>query len=226
VIEVYTDIETVEAQDERVRRYVTDKVPQCDDLDEMLRLEREALDKTAFDSALGEIVCISAAINDGEPKVWLRALGESERDLLLAYRADVVTIQTKARSRVQFVGHNVIDFDRPFIFHRALVHGIEMPETFHSDLKPWEVAIGVADWFDTMKFWCGKRGHISLDKMCLALGLPGKGDVDGSKVGDLMRAGKHETVGLYCADDVRKVRAVRKRLKTFAHPLMTVGGAR
>ena len=30
----------------------------------------------------------------------------------------------------------------------GIVHGIEMPETFHSDLKPWDIAAGTAVRFE------------------------------------------------------------------------------
>lgn len=56
------------------------------------------------------------------------------------------------------------------------------------------------------------RGTISLDDLCCALGLPGKGDVTGADVGRLMREGKHAEVAAYCADDVRKARSVFRRM--------------
>ena len=57
---------------------------------------------------------------------------------------------------------------------------------------------------------CGNR--ISLDKLCKALGLPGKGEIDGSKVWDYVRDGRIAEVADYCADDVRKVWAVYQRM--------------
>ena len=63
--------------------------------------------------------------------------------------------------------------------------------------------------------WAGVGNRVSLDKLCKALGLPGKGEIDGSKVWDYVRDGRIAEVADYCADDVRKVWAVYRRM-TFA----------
>jgi hypothetical protein len=46
----------------------------------------------------------------------------------------------------------------------------------------------------------------------LAFGLPGKGGVDGSMVAGMVRAGRIDEVAAYCADDVRRVRAIYQRM--------------
>lgn len=213
------DIETIESQDERVREHVRAKVKALDDFDAMVEAERVALDKTALNAAFGEIASIAVAIDDREPKTWSRSLRESERELLLDFRSDIVKaldVAARQKDGPVLVGHNVVDFDRPFIRQRGLVHGIKMPWIFTREVKPWEtMGLGDHDFVrDTMRMWLGThRGAISLDDLCAALGLPGKGDTTGADVGRLMREGKHKQVAIYNADDVRKTRAVDRRLR-------------
>ena len=64
-----------------------------------------------------------------------------------------------------------------------------------------------------MPAWAGAGNRISLDKLCKALGLPGKADdIDGSKVWDFVKAGRIAEVAEYCKDDVRKARACHERI--------------
>jgi predicted PolB exonuclease-like 3'-5' exonuclease len=46
------------------------------------------------------------------------------------------------------------------------------------------------------------RDYVSLDAACKLFGLPGKGDMDGSKVFKYWQAGKNEEIGMYGAGDV------------------------
>jgi predicted PolB exonuclease-like 3'-5' exonuclease len=54
------------------------------------------------------------------------------------------------------------------------------------------------------------------------LGIPGKGDMDGSKVWPMFQAGQHKEIASYCMDDVRRTREMHKRMTfaTFAAPAL------
>jgi predicted PolB exonuclease-like 3'-5' exonuclease len=95
------------------------------------------------------------------------------------------------------------------IRQRAIVLGVALPRVYSSiDVKPWE-----SRWRCTMAMWTDSRtGRVSLDDLCLAFGLPGKGGVDGSMVAGMVRSGRLEEVAAYCADDVRRVRAIYQRM--------------
>ena len=68
--------------------------------------------------------------------------------------------------------------------------------------------------FDTMTAWAGARGTISLDNLCAALGIPGKGDgFDGSQVAQAWADGRHDEIAQYCRDDVQRVRAVWQKFQ-------------
>jgi predicted PolB exonuclease-like 3'-5' exonuclease len=87
-----------------------------------------------------------------------------------------------------------------------VILGIQIPPQIPRDPKPWDKSM-----FDTMTAWAGARGTISMDRLCEALGLPGKGDFDGSMVAEAWANGEHETIIEYCKRDVEAVRAIHRR---------------
>ncbi len=173
--------------------------------------------KTGLDGSYGQIACVSFAYLDGEPiNIWHKdcLAPDGERRLLDALDEMLVrTIPLRMAAVSQVVGHNVSSFDLRFIVQRCIVNGIRPHPAIlrAAQAKPWETDRV----FDTMVQWAGVGGKIKLDKLCKALGLPGKGDMDGSKVWDYVKAGRIAEVADYCADDVRKVRQVWERM-TFA----------
>ncbi len=112
------------------------------------------------------------------------------------------------RNTKTIVGHNVVNFDIRFLWKRAIILGIKMPGWFPRDPKPWDSAV-----FDTMTAFAGARDTISLDRLCRALGIPGKDDIDGSMISDLYDKGEYETIANYCKADVERTRAVHKRMQ-------------
>lgn len=109
----------------------------------------------------------------------------------------------------ELVGHNILNFDLPFIFQRCLVHGIAVKPFV--DLGEYRVR-GV---FDTMHhWWLGARRNVSLDDVAWALGIESsKTDtVEGSKVFDLHQAGNLAAIREYNLNDVRVTRQVYERM--------------
>ena len=173
--------------------------------------------KTSFDGAYGQIAVVSFAIDGGEPvKVYRddwQAPG-AETGLLEELRDTMhERLNPKTELAAQIIGHNVSAFDLRFLVQRSIILGVKPHPVLAraAACKPWETDRV----FDTMVQWAGVGNRISLDKLCKALGLPGKGEIDGSKVWDYVRDGRIAEVADYCADDVRKVWAVYQRM-TFA----------
>jgi hypothetical protein len=109
----------------------------------------------------------------------------------------------------ELVGHNIINFDLPFIFQRCLVHCISAKPLV--DLRDYNVR-GV---FDTMHhWWLGARRTVSLDDIAWALGIESSktAEVEGSKVFDLYQAGKLAEIRQYNLNDVRVTRKVYERM--------------
>ncbi len=174
--------------------------------------------KTSFDGALGHICVIAAAIDDEAPIAFYspdQAADYAEADVLrqyFAYLSDHYSASVNRKPR--FVGHNITGFDLRFMFQRAVVLGIKPPPFIPFHAKPWDDVI-----FDTMTYFAGVGKSIKLDKLCKALGLPGKSSMDGSKVYDAYLEGRIEDIAIYCRDeDVVQTRLVYKRLQFLAVP--------
>lgn len=109
----------------------------------------------------------------------------------------------------ELVGHNILNFDLPFIFQRCLINGIQVRPFV--DLSEFHVR-GV---FDTMhRWWLGAKRHVSLDDIAWALGIESSktAEVEGSKVFDLYQAGKLAEIREYNLNDVRVTRKVYERM--------------
>lgn len=105
-------------------------------------------------------------------------------------------------------------FDVRYIWQRAIILGVPVPAWWPHDAKPWDT--NRID--DTMLLWAGQGGRIGLDRLCRALGIEGKGDMDGSKVWDAVQQGRIGDVIDYCDDDVRRLRAVHRRIRGIETP--------
>lgn len=231
---LYVDIETIPAQREDVRAFFAEKIgaetqakladvkapSNYKDPDKIAEYIRNATDalltgeeaaidgevaKTSFDGSFGQIVCICWAWNDGpiEAAYATDLLIDSERRVLREFFSAVHAGPT----RLRIVGHNVAAFDLSFLRQRAIINGIMPPIAIPFDAKPWDEAI-----FDTMLKWGGMKPGGSMDKLCLALGIPGKGGISGADVWPMAQAGKFAEIAEYCKGDVERTRAIHKRM--------------
>lgn len=167
--------------------------------------------KEALDGAKGELWSIAWSVDGEMNQIDRGPIGEleSEKDLLCRFNEMLEVQLTNDRShnvqQANFIGHNVV-FDIKFILHRSIILGVkpvcELPfDGYHG-----------RDYYCTSKAWAGIRDRISLDNLCKALGLSGKGDIDGSKVWDALKDGRHKEVAEYNIDDVQKVIDAHKKL--------------
>lgn len=166
----------------------------------------EAIDKTALNGAYGHICCFGFAVDDGDVSSlsWPLNVGSEERAIRGFF--DIVGEAIGNRFPT-IVGHNVAEFDIRFIWQRCIVLGIRVPAWLPRDPKPWGNEV-----VDTMAAWAGARNTISMDNLCFALGVPGKGDIDGSMIGKLFDDGRHKEIAAYCRDDVERTRAIHKKM--------------
>jgi len=163
----------------------------------------EAIAKTSFDPAHGHICTISWAIDGEEPDTAHAETVDAERDVLAAFFGAI-----RPNHRYTFVGHYIGGFDLRFILCRAVVLGVKIPQAIPRDPKPWDKTL-----FDTMTAWAGARGTVSMDRLCEALGIPGKGDFSGADVAEAWANGEHQKIADYCTDDARRTRAIWDRFQ-------------
>lgn len=167
-------------------------------------LVKEAVARTSFNGALGS-VCVIGWAWDDEPARSATIEKVSEATM---FRAWVQLAGADADFGPKIVvGHNVT-FDIRFLWQRAIVLGVQMPSWFPRDPKPWG-----RDTFDTMTAFAGVKDTISLDKLCKALGIPGKDDFDGSMVADAWAAGEFDRISEYCRQDVERVRLIHRKMQ-------------
>jgi predicted PolB exonuclease-like 3'-5' exonuclease len=159
----------------------------------------KALSATALNAAFGEIASIAVATDLKNPKAYVRRNDSIDDELRLIN--EFFDDFRKIPAGFTLVGHNVYGFDRKFIHQRAMIHGLKAPQIFTRELKPWELS-GVIG--DTMMMWNNYQlgNNISLDDLCTAFGLRGKGSVCGSDVGELFRSGMYKEIADYNIDDV------------------------
>lgn len=174
---------------------------------------KELVAKTSFDGLYGRIACISWAFDDGEV-VATKATDTEAQAIQALY--DAVTAYTEiayhgghTNTSLTVVGHNVAGFDLPFLKHRSIILSIKPDASIRRAMsaKPWDKEIA-----DTMLMWSSdSQKRVSMDKLCKALGIPGKGDFDGSQVADTWPADPSKVID-YCKADVERTRSIYKRL--------------
>lgn len=131
-----------------------------------------------------------------EGPVRLTCLGHGDERSALDAFAKLLTPGT------QLVTWNGRCFDLPVIIARCLKHRVPLPEYFRGRGYRYRFSEeGHLDLKDQLSDYDSFRTG-GLDTWAKLVGLPGKGDVDGSKVAELWAAGEHERVRRYCLDDV------------------------
>ena len=159
----------------------------------------DAIHSTGLDGSYGRITCIGYAFDDEPVQTVGTHLQMTEHTILADFAADI-----NSRKITKIVGHNIIDFDMEFLKKRAIIHGVKIELPFLASKYD-------SVFFDTMTKWSAQK-RIKMDKLARVLGIEGKGDVDGSMVWDMYQRGEHQAIADYCADDVRMVREIYKRM--------------
>ena len=176
--------------------------------------------RAAILAEFAKVVCISFGYFKKENSAGGEALRhfrvkslccENEKELLEQFVATLQRLQVN--NNWIFTGHNIKEFDIPFLCRRMIVNGIPIPQCIDfQNKKPWETPI-----LDTLHLWrFGDYKHYtSLKLLAAVLGVPSpKDDIDGSQVGDVFWKEKDlERISVYCEKDVATVANVVLRFK-------------
>ena len=172
-------------------------VPQTASLDEMTP-ELQALWNEKFNALRRRMPDRYDA--DATAEYAFRNGGDDEEHLLRDFAAMAGTFLTTHEHRI--CGHNVKEFDVPFICRRMLINGIALPAFLDlSGAKPWKTPL-----IDTMELWRfgDYKSFTSLKLLCAIFGIPTpKDDIDGSQVADVYY-NDHDVqrIAFYCEKDV------------------------
>jgi len=174
----------------------------------LLASEEERHHKCGLSGLKGEIISIAAAVDEGEPIVCTRYLGDKEENLLKDFWTKLLMELDRPQADHTWIGHNIRGFDLPFIYHRSVMLAIKPPIYLPKASGPSDRRV-----YDTMTEWAGWGRTISQDALAAALGLPTKPDgVDGSQVYQMAKEGRTAEIAEYNVYDVQTVREIHRRL--------------
>lgn len=159
----------------------------------------EALHRSStFSGDFGQIFCIGYAV-DNEPA---QIISGSEPEILKKW-------WETAKDAHVFVGHNIIDFDIPYLYKRSIIHKVK-PTQFLPVKR-----FSTENIFDTAKEWSrwDNFSQTSLHNLAMAFDLPtSKDEMDGSMVYDYYLQKRYEDIYKYCKKDVELTRQAYKRM--------------
>ncbi|MBR1808518.1 MAG: 3'-5' exonuclease [Paludibacteraceae bacterium] len=171
-------------------------------------------DQAAIYAEYGRIVCISVGICYMKDKEWhLRTksfCGSDEKQILIDFFELLGKFMITPYHHL--CGHNIKEFDVPYVCRRALVNGVGLPDCLRiAGKKPWEV-----QFIDTMELWKfgDYKSFTSLKTLTAIFGIPTpKDDIDGSEVGRVYYKEKNiDRISVYCQKDVVATTQVFLRL--------------
>ena len=167
-------------------------------------------------SEFAKVVCIGFGSMQQQGEIWkmrLKSLVNDNEKKLLTDFCEMLTKFTAHHRDMKFCGHNIKEFDIPFICRRLVINNVPLPQPMQMmGKKPWEVTH-----LDTMEMWRfgDHKNFTSLSLLAEILGIPSpKSDMDGSMVGHAYwQDNALARIGAYCLQDVLTSAKVYLRLK-------------
>jgi hypothetical protein len=173
-------------------------------------------EKAGIFSEFAKVVCIGVGslqqANEGW-KLRLKSLTGDDEKVLLTEFCELLSRFIDFSPDLRFCGHNIKEFDIPFLCRRMVINGMSLPDCMQlSGKKPWEI-----NHLDTLELWrFGDYKHYtSLSLLAEVLHIPSpKEDINGSMVGEVYWKEKNLLrIGNYCMQDVLTTARVFLRLK-------------
>ena len=163
--------------------------------------------KSGIYPEFAKIICMSVAyfknIGGNSVTVKVKSFKANQESQLINDFFSLISELFDHRGFKFICGHNIREFDLPFICRRALANAIPLPEVLNfAGLKPWQIKTLI----DTMDLW--KFGDFknmaSLDLLCYTFGIPSpKDSLDGKAVHLKYWFGNAlEEITRYCEQDV------------------------
>lgn len=184
-------------------------------------IDAEALykQKAGILAEFGKIICISSGFfyEDTNGKLLFKMKSVcciDEVDLLKEFTGMVDKFM-QHHPNFQFAGHNIREFDIPFICRRMIINQMALPKYFQiQGAKPWEINM-----LDTMQWWKfgDYKNYTTLHLLANVLGIPtSKTDMDGSMVQEVYyKQDDLPRIVEYCQRDVVVVAQIILRFKNF-----------
>lgn len=180
--------------------------------------EETYLNRSGVYAEFAKVICISLGVyrNDkatGKKVFRLKSFYGDDETALLEEFAGMIKKNFNQPERYRFCGHNIKEFDVPFICRRMLINRVDFPEILdRSGKRPWQ-----NEDVDTLHLWrFGDYKHYtSLKLLTEILGIPTPKDIIEGK--DVCRVYWQEnnlkTIVDYCQKDVVTVARLLLRFK-------------
>jgi uncharacterized protein YprB with RNaseH-like and TPR domain len=162
----------------------------------------------------GKVICISVGFfnifNGGKSEFRVKSIYGDDEEVVLKEFTDLIENYFNAPQKL-LCGHNIKEFDVPYLCRRLLVKGLPMPQKLNLfGKKPWEIPH-----LDTLELWkFGDYKHYtSLKLLTEILGIASpKDDIDGSQVRSVYYEDNDlKRIADYCEKDVIAVAQVLLR---------------
>lgn len=168
----------------------------------------------AIFAEFGKVICISVGyIYDfmGSAHLKLKSFYNDDEKVLLEEFAHLIKNWDKPDRTL--CGHNIKEFDIPYIARRLLINGLPLPKMLNiAGKKPWEV-----QFLDTLELWKfgDYKNFTSLNLLTAVFNIPTpKDDIDGSMVGKVYyETGDLKRIATYCEKDVIATTQVFLKIK-------------
>ncbi|MFN9381793.1 MAG: ribonuclease H-like domain-containing protein [Bacteroidota bacterium] len=182
------------------------------------QLQESFKNKAAIFAEFGKIVCISMGIAyyDKEAnhyKIRLKSFDQASEEELLKSFCDLINKHYSNPLTHALGGHNIKEFDIPFICRRLIINRMDLPDILKiGGKKPWELNYFI----DTMEMWKfgDWKNYTSLKLLTAIFDIPSpKDDIDGSQVGQVYwEENDLKRISRYCEKDVLATMQVYDRI--------------
>jgi len=196
-------------------RYYTDQEIEPDQMYDM---------KSGIFAEFAKIICISVGyIKVGsEIAIRVKSFSGEEKELLTEFGA-LLDKHFDNPNKDYLCGHNIKEFDIPFICRRMIINGVEFPKLLNiSNKKPWELNYLL----DTLHMWKfgDFKNYTSLRLLAYCLGIPSpKDDIDGSQVAKVYYEEKDlDRIVTYCEKDVVTTARVFLKMTGFDPSVLNI----
>jgi len=215
--EIVIDIETLPCANDVQIKYLMDSVKADSRIKDPAKIEadiaekrNEVIGKTGLDGSFGRVLMVS--ISDVSSDDITTIHSDDEVEVLALVQAEIGRIVNSTGHtpiRPVIIGHNVA-WDLRFLAQRCVVNGVHIDKKLLPfDSKPWGDEMA-----DTMAAWCGVGNRITLDRLCVALGVESpKSEMDGSMVSTYYADGRLNEIIAYNRADVKATKQCYLKMK-------------
>jgi 3'-5' exonuclease len=223
---IFLDIETLpptEEGRERIARIVKREQPLAQtplEHESLAKLIDERFRALALKAEYGRLLAIGIIIEDDTRVIHHGIIGR-DRATRCFHLDEARTLNSFWRLIANFnnrqdllIGHNILDFDLPFLCKRSVINRVR-PSIKFCFRRFQQQPI-----YDTMWEWNNWRERISQHELAESFGIiSSKVDgLDGSNIYDYFLADHHEEIARYCMRDVECVREIYYRINCMDVP--------